>query len=184
MTLSAEASTLRSFRPPAPPERAKPLSRLGMAYALWRNPLEVWTRAHFELPILVGRTALGLRAVGQRSTGDPPRAARQCRELPQGRAAIARAPPGSRRRAADRRGGGVEHPAARDRAVVLATSGQGFRARDAPGRTRRGRADRLKPNDEPVAVHDRNGAHDAGGAGANAVQPGACARSLANFSGR
>ena len=34
-----------------------------MVYALWRNPLEVWTRAHFELPILIGRTVLGMRAV-------------------------------------------------------------------------------------------------------------------------
>ena len=35
-----------------------------MVYALWRNPLEVWTRAHFELPILIGpSTVMGMRAV-------------------------------------------------------------------------------------------------------------------------
>ena len=34
-----------------------------MVYTLWRNPLEIWTRAHFEQPIVFGRTALGLRAV-------------------------------------------------------------------------------------------------------------------------
>jgi len=55
--------TAAAFRPPAPRERDKPLGRLGMVYTLWRNPLEIWTRAHFDLPILMGRTALGLRAV-------------------------------------------------------------------------------------------------------------------------
>ncbi len=52
-----------AFRPPAPREREKPLGRIGTVYTLWRNPLEIWTRAHFDLPILVGRTALGPRAV-------------------------------------------------------------------------------------------------------------------------
>ena len=51
------------FRPPAPRERETPLGRFGMVYTLWRNPLEIWTRAHFDKPILMGRTALGVRAV-------------------------------------------------------------------------------------------------------------------------
>ena len=33
-----------------------------MAFTLWRNPLEIWNRAHFDLPILIGKTPLGLRA--------------------------------------------------------------------------------------------------------------------------
>jgi cytochrome P450 len=60
--MSVIASAASSFRPPAPPQRAQPLSRLGMAYTLWRNPLEIWNRAHFDLPILIGKTPLGVRA--------------------------------------------------------------------------------------------------------------------------
>ena len=56
-------SVALAFRPPAPFAREKPLGRLGMVYTLWRNPLEIWTRAHFERPIVLGRTALGFRAV-------------------------------------------------------------------------------------------------------------------------
>src|ERR1700690_4378208 len=51
------------FRPPAPRPRTKPLSAVGMIYQLWRNPLQIWSKAHFEHPVLIGRTVLGLRAV-------------------------------------------------------------------------------------------------------------------------
>jgi len=34
-----------------------------MVYQLWRNPLEIWSRAHFEQPVLVGKTIMGVRAV-------------------------------------------------------------------------------------------------------------------------
>jgi cytochrome P450 len=34
-----------------------------MVYTLWRHPLEIWSEAHFELPVLVGKTVLGVRAV-------------------------------------------------------------------------------------------------------------------------
>ncbi len=51
------------FRPPAPRPRTKPLSAVGMIYQLWRNPLEIWSNAHFEHPVLIGRTMLGVRAV-------------------------------------------------------------------------------------------------------------------------
>ncbi len=61
MTVAVSASRL--FRPPAPRERTRPLSGLGMVYTLWRNPLEIWSSAHFDRPILVGKTFLGLRAV-------------------------------------------------------------------------------------------------------------------------
>ena len=62
MATPAAASASRPFRPPAPPERTRPLGRLGMIYTLWRNPLEIWSRAHFDLPILKGDTVLGPRA--------------------------------------------------------------------------------------------------------------------------
>ena len=51
------------FRPPAPRPRTKPLSAVGMVYQLWRNPLQIWSKAHFEYPVLIGRTVLGMRAV-------------------------------------------------------------------------------------------------------------------------
>src|SRR5271154_5081863 len=51
------------FRPPAPRPRTKPLSAVGMICQLWRNPLQIWSNAHFEHPVLIGRTVLGLRAV-------------------------------------------------------------------------------------------------------------------------
>jgi cytochrome P450 len=60
MTAIASAA---SFRPPAPRERKKPLGRFGMIYALWRNPLEIWTVRHFDEPILIGQTSIGFRAV-------------------------------------------------------------------------------------------------------------------------
>ncbi len=62
MVLTATVPASPAFRPPAPAQRTRPLSRLGLVYTLWRNPLEVWSRAHFDLPILVGKTALGTRA--------------------------------------------------------------------------------------------------------------------------
>ena len=61
--MTATASAAPAFRPPAPRERIKPLGRFGMIYALWRNPLEIWTVDHFDQPILMGRSVLGLRAV-------------------------------------------------------------------------------------------------------------------------
>ncbi len=57
------STTPAPFRPPAPKPREAPIGALAMVYALWRNPLEVWTRAHFELPILIGPTVMGMRAV-------------------------------------------------------------------------------------------------------------------------
>ncbi|HEY1942053.1 MAG TPA: cytochrome P450 [Roseiarcus sp.] len=62
------ATTSTPFRPPSPTPRATPVGAVGTLYALWRNPLEIWTRAHFEQPVLVGRTVMGMRAV----VSDPP----------------------------------------------------------------------------------------------------------------
>ena len=61
MSLASTPDAL--FHPPAPEPRAAPIGALGTLYALWRNPLEIWTRAHFEHPVLIGRTVMGMRAV-------------------------------------------------------------------------------------------------------------------------
>jgi cytochrome P450 len=55
--------TAIAFRPPAPYPREKPLSLLGRIATLRRNPIEIWTKAHYERPVMVGRTVLGHRAV-------------------------------------------------------------------------------------------------------------------------
>lgn len=43
------------FRPPAPASRPKPLAFLGLLKTLRDNPLEAWTEAHFEQPIVTTR---------------------------------------------------------------------------------------------------------------------------------
>ena len=52
-----------AFRPPAPRPREKPLSLLGRLATLRRNPIEIWTRVHYEVPVMVSKTVLGDRAV-------------------------------------------------------------------------------------------------------------------------
>jgi cytochrome P450 len=52
-----------AFRAPAPKPREVPLGPVGLLLALRQNPVETWTRAHFEKPILVGRRVLGEMAV-------------------------------------------------------------------------------------------------------------------------
>jgi cytochrome P450 len=61
--MSLATTTSAPFRPPSPTPRETPVGALGTLYALWRNPLEIWTRAHFERPVLIGRTVMGMRAV-------------------------------------------------------------------------------------------------------------------------
>ncbi|MFV0281674.1 MAG: cytochrome P450 [Rhodoblastus sp.] len=56
------AATL-GFRPPAPTPREKPLGLFGMIATLRRNPIEIWTRRHYEEPVLFGRSIMGDRAV-------------------------------------------------------------------------------------------------------------------------
>lgn len=56
-------ATTLAFRPPAPEPREKPLGVLGRIATLRRNPIEIWTRAHYERQVLVGRTIFGHRAV-------------------------------------------------------------------------------------------------------------------------
>ena len=50
-------------RPPAPLPLDAPLGPIATMRALHRNPIETWTKAHFELPIIVGPTILGRIAV-------------------------------------------------------------------------------------------------------------------------
>jgi cytochrome P450 len=50
-------------RPPAPAPRDEPLGPFATLRVLRKNPIETWTRLHFEKPILVGHSLLGLAAV-------------------------------------------------------------------------------------------------------------------------
>ncbi len=50
------------IRPPVPVPRKAPLGLWGFIATLRRNPLEIWTEAHFERPIMMGRSFLGERA--------------------------------------------------------------------------------------------------------------------------
>ena len=43
------------FRPPAPTPQPRPLGPLALLKALRTNPLECWTKPHFEEPIVLGR---------------------------------------------------------------------------------------------------------------------------------
>ncbi|HUZ67859.1 MAG TPA: cytochrome P450 [Beijerinckiaceae bacterium] len=54
--------------PPAPTPNEKPLGLLRLLATLWRNPLEAWTQAHFEEPIVIQRAPFGEVAV----VSDPP----------------------------------------------------------------------------------------------------------------
>ncbi len=61
MTGSSDSAVLP--RPPAPAPRAAPLGPLGTMWMLRRNPIETWTKFHFEEPIIIGPTILGTIAV-------------------------------------------------------------------------------------------------------------------------
>jgi len=50
-------------RPPAPAPRDVPLGPFRTMYVLRKNPVETWTKAHFEQPILIGQSILGLTAI-------------------------------------------------------------------------------------------------------------------------
>jgi len=55
--------TLDRFRPPAPEPCRKPLGAFGLLRALWRNPLEAWSEAHFQEPVVLTGLGLGHVAV-------------------------------------------------------------------------------------------------------------------------
>jgi cytochrome P450 len=50
-------------RPPAPEPLDAPLGAFSTLRALWRNPIETWTKAHFESPVVTGESVLGKVAV-------------------------------------------------------------------------------------------------------------------------
>ena len=50
----ANPASASLYRPPAPIPQSKPLGVLGLISTLKRNPLECWTREHFEKPVVVG----------------------------------------------------------------------------------------------------------------------------------
>jgi Cytochrome P450 len=52
-----------SLRPPTPVPRAEALGPISLLRALWDNPLETWTQAHFEQPIVTGNLLVGEVAV-------------------------------------------------------------------------------------------------------------------------
>jgi hypothetical protein len=52
-----------AFRPPAPRPRTKPLGLLARIATLRRSPIEIWTKAHYETPVVVSKTVFGNRAV-------------------------------------------------------------------------------------------------------------------------
>lgn len=51
------------FRPPAPAPRRDPPGTLGLLRALWSNPLEAWSEAHFQEPVVVKGLGLGHVAI-------------------------------------------------------------------------------------------------------------------------
>ena len=67
MTLSFDETRLPlpppRITPPAPVPREQQLRPLAFLRVLRRNPIETWTKAHFERPILTGRGLLGIGAV-------------------------------------------------------------------------------------------------------------------------
>ena len=60
--------TRRHGRTPAPVPRETPLGPIGLLAALRRNPLEAWTRQHFEEAIVVREAVIGRRALMIAST--------------------------------------------------------------------------------------------------------------------
>ena len=47
------------FRPPAPAPRAQALGPIALLRVLARNPLEAWTEAHFEQPVVASGVSIG-----------------------------------------------------------------------------------------------------------------------------
>lgn len=55
--------TTDRFRPPAPTPRHGSLGPIGLLRALWNNPLEAWSEAHFQKPIVTTGLGFGNVAV-------------------------------------------------------------------------------------------------------------------------
>src|SRR4051812_33049194 len=59
MLTRVEPPVMVNLRPPAPKPRTRPLGPVGLLRALWRNPLEAWTEAYFEQPVVTTRLPIG-----------------------------------------------------------------------------------------------------------------------------
>lgn len=57
--MSAASLSAARFRPPAPVPHAAPLGVVRAVATLYRNPIEVWTRRHYEEQVVYSHTALG-----------------------------------------------------------------------------------------------------------------------------
>ena len=55
--------TTLTFRPSAPYPLEKPLGPIARIATMLRNPIEIWTRTHYERPVSVGRSIFGDSAV-------------------------------------------------------------------------------------------------------------------------
>ena len=55
--------TTNRWRPPAPVPHVEPLKLIPLLKTASRNPLEAWTQAHFEEPVVINRLAFGEVAV-------------------------------------------------------------------------------------------------------------------------
>src|SRR5262245_62536932 len=53
----------RTMRPPAPSYVSGPIPLHRLLHAVLFNPLQIWSREHFEEPLVVARTPLGTRVV-------------------------------------------------------------------------------------------------------------------------
>src|SRR5215475_9340967 len=51
----ASIASFEDWRPPAPTPRPTPLGLLGLLRTIYNNPLEAWTQAHFEQPVVTSR---------------------------------------------------------------------------------------------------------------------------------
>lgn len=63
MVIAVTSPDARMMRPPAPDYRPGPLPLHRLLRAVLFNPLQIWSREHFEQPLVVARTALGTRVV-------------------------------------------------------------------------------------------------------------------------
>jgi cytochrome P450 len=61
--MQSAAIETQGFRPPAPEPRAESLSAIALLRVLRDNPLEAWTRAHFESTVVIARLPFGQVAV-------------------------------------------------------------------------------------------------------------------------
>ena len=80
------------FRPPQPTPQPQPLGPIALLRALARNPIECWTRAHFDEPIVMGGFPFSARVAARASQRTPARPGGRPGRFPQERARAADSP--------------------------------------------------------------------------------------------